>query len=62
MSEISDEQFKEIREACFSSYQRGYREGYIDACKQIRKMVDDINEAAKEIRDFWGDEENEELP
>lgn len=48
MNELSDKQLKEIQEACLSSYQRGYREGYTDACKQIKGMVDTLSNSAEE--------------
>lgn len=48
MNELSDKQLKEIQEACLSSYQRGYREGYTDACKQIRGLADNLIESAEE--------------
>ena len=39
MSELNNEQFKEIKEACLSSYQQGYREGFNDACEQPSKEL-----------------------
>jgi flagellar biosynthesis/type III secretory pathway protein FliH len=49
MSELSNEQFKEIKEACLSSYQQGYREGFNDACEQLQQGVKNLIEAANEV-------------
>lgn len=58
MNGLSDKQFKEVKEACLSSYQTGYREGFMDACEQIRGTVDTLKEAAEEtLRKECGKEE-----
>lgn len=59
MRESSNEQFKEIKEACLSSYQQGYWEGFEDGCKQLSKAIfgfvdastKSLIEAVKETRD-----------
>lgn len=48
MNELGDKQLKEIQEACLSSYQRGYREGFIDATEQLKDMAEKLVEATGE--------------
>lgn len=60
MNELSDKQLKEFKEACLSSYQQGYREGFNDACEQLQKEVKNLIEAANEV--FQEEHEEEEKP
>lgn len=60
MRELSNEQFKEIKEACLSSYQQGYREGFMDACEQFQQGIKNLIEAADEV--FQGKHEEKEKP
>lgn len=60
MNEQIDKQLKEIKEACLSSYQTGYREGFNDACEQLQQGVKNLIEAANEV--FQGEHEEKEKP
>ncbi len=60
MRELNNEQFKEIKEACLSSYQQGYREGFMDACEQFQQGIKNFIEAADEV--FQGKHEEKEKP
>lgn len=60
MNEQIDKQLKEVKEACLSSYQQGYREGFMDACEQFRQGVKNLIEAADEV--FQEKHEEKEKP
>lgn len=49
MNSLSDKQIKEIQEACLSSHQRGYKEGFSDACKQLRVMSQQLAESVESV-------------
>ena len=57
---MRDKQIEEIKEACLTSYQRGYHEGFSDACKQISGMAKTLDESSKEAFSEWADKQGKE--
>lgn len=40
---------KQVHDLSVASYQKGYKEGFIDACKQIGAVSQELAESANEV-------------